>query len=1238
MSNPLRFAFAYNAAGCDKDWDFKDLAGKFQDTEGTIADVIHHVSQGHALCAGLLNGKWRSKANVIGSQWLLLDIDNSKGLTDADGNPIDEQGRPIRIGRQNVDIQGHPIDKPDGRKQGKVYDHQLTIPEALEHPFIRQHAALIYTSASHKPDWHKFRIVFLLPELVQGSDTIEALVRYLMAHLPHDPACKDSSRVFYGNSKAEFPLVNPSAALPLKWIEQAKAAAVEAKAEYDRRLENAIARRDQLRQTTEENGWNLDELIEQALTYIPPRQQGSGNYDECRQVLMALHSHYGEAAEAIAERWSPSISGSTWNIAQKLRSFRRSDGIGIGSLFHIAKQYGFKFPDMGTYEPGDKDFLAWLTEQERIEILQAESEENETFLNKVFKYFGGSKRKKRRERIQIERNSNLQDLGTYRPGAVPELRRTGTSYKTWYEPGQETELYREAIAHGYHILDTSPTGSGKTQRAGQLRPEDFVFDLDGQPIEPSLIYLGSDHRNPKTASVEQNFADVPSRNSGMAIDTTHQTALGKNYIVNPKAEHGPNIERLPGNCIKAQEFATAQQKGLTWATETATANPICLTCPYFGTCGDETAVHLPGSGFRALRAEALKASRLRMAPDQYPRTWECDRTINIWDEATQTIQVSDPLDVTLKDFDGAWASLEQEEPELHQRLARVRLELRRLLTGKQPIYGFKRDEIVAALKIDDLHLSLDEIERIRAATAPSLSELFGAVDRIDTSEVTRNINNLKAKIERRNAKLESCEAEILKLKGQLKGLGILFGGVDEPFTKAKIDSLSIDVKVLKSEIKLLNVDLHDLQQEYKTMKAVSKQIQNSDRKQQSEALANVFVCWLGPFLEILFGTLTGTFSIQYGKLFVHRRKDQHQNIIHEARANIFLDATTTAESISFRTGIPAERILVCEALHDQGAVVHHIQVKDFGLAGKKRADSTDERIKAAIAGIRSSHDGCNLVSFDHLGKSGVTNATGVHFRDSRGENSFMENDVFVHTGLPMPNIGAIRIDYEILERPGAPSFEAYYQDICDAEVFQEMGRDRALRRQGNIFHYWLTDLELPFVAQQMKAANISIDAASQADITRAAIGKAITIQAKSGGKLTQEAIANLAQVSQGWISKFFAGLGGWRVWRKIITSLIKSSIRTSNNFESALELLSEDERWVAQEYLSVLVAELEDNPLEVAENVAALALGYGAVAWSRILGATDWSVMAELLGFMLSVVPSWIRVGLFESETGMSMG
>ena len=58
----------------------------------------------------------------------------------------------------------------------------------------------------------------------------------------------------------------------------------------------------------------------------------------------------------------------------------------------------------------------------------------------------------------------------------------------------------------------------------------------------------------------------------------------------------------------------------------------------------------------------------------------------------------------------------------------------------------------------------------------------------------------------------------------------------------------------------------------------------------------------------------------------------------------------------------------------------------------------------------------------------------------------------------------------------------------------------------------------------MSAAELSIDAASQADITRASFLKAIAQLARDGGKMTQQAIADLAEVSQGWVSKFFAGM------------------------------------------------------------------------------------------------------------------
>jgi hypothetical protein len=168
----------------------------------------------------------------------------------------------------------------------------------------------------------------------------------------------------------------------------------------------------------------------------------------------------------------------------------------------------------------------------------------------------------------------------------------------------------------------------------------------------------------------------------------------------------------------------------------------------------------------------------------------------------------------------------------------------------------------------------------------------------------------------------------------------------------------------------------------------------------------------------------------------------------------------------------------------------------------------------------------------------------------------------------------------------------------------------------------------PLEAIATPAQTLSLDAASQADITRRAIAQAMAALAKEDGRMTQMAIARAADVSQGWVSKFFASMGGWVVWRAIITSLIKGSNRASNNLDLVPESLSEDERWVAQEYLSLLVLEFEADPVGVVEAVAAIALGFGAVAWARILAGADRVVVAKLLGCVAIICPRWVYEGL----------
>ena len=354
---PPNFRFAINSDGKNKEWDFNLLSSQFQDIEGTLDDVTAHIKQGHAICAGLLEGKWRCKNNFSGSYWVLAEIDNATLQRDETGKVI----------------------KGADGKGIKVYEPQLTLEQASEHSFISQFCSLIYTTPSHRPDWHRFRLVFRLPEFVPDIDHYEEIVRFLLEHLPHDPACKDGVRVFYGNTAAEFPLVNAHTCLPLEWVALAATRAAQERQERAEREHLRALKSEQFQQRADAEGWDTEALIEQALSLIPPRTPGSGNYPECITVAKALHSHYGAAAEAIIERWSPSIKGDTWNVRQKIKSFRRS-GITIGSLFHIAKQYGFRFPQRPVIEyhdsqEPDPQFIKALNlqeaEQDRIEQAQA---------------------------------------------------------------------------------------------------------------------------------------------------------------------------------------------------------------------------------------------------------------------------------------------------------------------------------------------------------------------------------------------------------------------------------------------------------------------------------------------------------------------------------------------------------------------------------------------------------------------------------------------------------------------------------------------------------------------------------------------------------------------------------------------------------------------------------------------------------------------------------------------------
>lgn len=129
---------------------------------------------------------------------------------------------------------------------------------------------------------------------------------------------------------------------------------------------------------------SLEELGE-ALSYIPKHQ----DYDDWLDCLMAVHSVYpGPEGVALIESWSPGYQG---EVASKFRSFSPDGKIGVGTLFYLAKQHGWKpkmseRPIQRVEQPAKKDmreaaeqFAAQLEEARGAErlILIEDAQERE---------------------------------------------------------------------------------------------------------------------------------------------------------------------------------------------------------------------------------------------------------------------------------------------------------------------------------------------------------------------------------------------------------------------------------------------------------------------------------------------------------------------------------------------------------------------------------------------------------------------------------------------------------------------------------------------------------------------------------------------------------------------------------------------------------------------------------------------------------------------------------------------
>ena len=84
-------------------------------------------------------------------------------------------------------------------------DDGMTVQEALANEFVKQHAAILYTTVNHSEEFQRFRIVFEVETTIMSSTDMQNALWGVIKKFGGDPSCNDACRMFYG-SKGSNPI------------------------------------------------------------------------------------------------------------------------------------------------------------------------------------------------------------------------------------------------------------------------------------------------------------------------------------------------------------------------------------------------------------------------------------------------------------------------------------------------------------------------------------------------------------------------------------------------------------------------------------------------------------------------------------------------------------------------------------------------------------------------------------------------------------------------------------------------------------------------------------------------------------------------------------------------------------------------------------------------------------------------------------------------------------------------
>ncbi|MCA2939614.1 MAG: hypothetical protein IM319_10795, partial [Microcystis sp. M113S1] len=315
-----------------------------------------------------------------------------------------------------------------------------------------------------------------------------------------------------------------------------------------------------------------------------------------------------------------------------------------------------------------------------------------------------------------------------------------------------------------NILDTSPTGSGKSHDAGLLTPDKLGVK--------DIFYITNDPRNVTTPTLK-DWPILEGRHAGL-----YRNELGEVRTRKRKDSLDRYQEKsLRANCARPYTHAALANQNISHGIESAT---ICKGCQFLELCRS-------GKGdydYLQKRAIALQSKRLIAHPASLPNPKSYDpengfdygNTTLIFEESELSCNTTKIVKVGEKDVKDTIEALAEKDTDLFLRLKPLLIEIKKLLSEKQTNrYGFDGKSLKE--KLLGLIPSDIDLIKLKEALQPDLSFLDPFSENgQDIADMPASVRKAFSESDRNlseKAENEALKQWLTELIAALKGKGYL---------------------------------------------------------------------------------------------------------------------------------------------------------------------------------------------------------------------------------------------------------------------------------------------------------------------------------------------------------------------------------------------------------------------------------------------------------------------------------